>query len=330
MSGKSYAFDFFDTLTHHEPIRELARRLFAEGHDIHIVSSVSPGLPIDNDGWYAAALDQLQVPFTKVHRVDHGPELKVKTLRLIKADGFWDNDARNIAAALEAGFPSCLVGFGLSTELRTEPLTRASFVPSPLEELYQKALQATPADPQSPSDIYEHLPLLRELAAQCEHVTEFGTRRANGSTVALLCGQPSTFVTWDINPYAIISQQVADLVVYAGRTKFEPRVGDTLKISPIEMTDMLFIDSLHTATQLLAELKLHADPIRKTVRKYLVFHDTETFGMRGEDGSKPGLRAAIRFFQSKWALPQWRLKHDLRNCNGLVVLEAERSECCVE
>jgi hypothetical protein len=189
--------------------------------------------------------------------------------------------------------------------------------------MYQQALLATIVDPASPSDIVEHLPLLRELSSRCEHVTEFGTRRANGSTVALLCGQPATFVTWDINPYAIISQQVADLVVYAGRTKFEPRVGDTLKISPIEPTDMLFIDSLHTAKQLLEELKRHADPMVRpvSVRKYLVFHDTDTFGYRGEDGSEPGLRASIRYFQRCHAFPLWRLKEDLHNCNGLVVLQ---------
>ena len=56
------------------------------------------------------------------------------------------------------------------------------------------------------------------------------------------------------------------------------------------------------------------------VRKYLVFHDSMTFGLKGEDGSEPGLRAAIRWFQRNHAFPVWRLIEDRQFCNGLVVL----------
>jgi hypothetical protein len=203
--------------------------------------------------------------------------------------------------------------------------------PAKLEGLYQDALAAAPADPYSPSDICEHLPLLRELASRCEHVTEFGTRRANGSTVALLVGQPETLVTWDINPLAIYGPGIPALFGSGlpedgldwngkiGRTEFQPRVGDTLKIL-IEPTDLLFIDSLHTYKQLYAELMRHVDPIQNKVRKWLAFHDTATFGQQGEDGSKPGLRAAVWHFQ-KQTFPLWGLKFDLQNNNGLIVLE---------
>jgi cephalosporin hydroxylase len=172
---------------------------------------------------------------------------------------------------------------------------------------------------EAPSDISEHLPLLREIAEECEHVTEMGMRSAV-STVAFLAAQPATLISWDMNPAAIVSQRVADLLAIAGRTSFQPRVGDTLKIAPIEETDLLFIDTLHTGAQLLAELKRHADPTAKRVRKYLVFHDTATFGHVGEDGKEPGLRAAIRFFQRNHAFPQWALVEDRQNNNGLVVL----------
>jgi len=204
--------------------------------------------------------------------------------------------------------------------------------PLGIEMMYQRALGATPADPSAPSDIVEHLPLLRELASRCEHVTEFGCRRANGSTVALLAGQPSRFVTWDINPWAIVSQQMADLLACGandgvwtgkvGRTQFEPRVGDTLAIAPIEPTDLLFIDSLHTYAQLFAELMRHVSPGARPlpVRKWIAFHDTVTFGQTGEDGKAPGLRAAIWHFQ-KQSMPLWGVKLDLPNNNGLTVLE---------
>jgi hypothetical protein len=174
-----------------------------------------------------------------------------------------------------------------------------------------------------PSDINEHLPILRELASECEHVTEMGMRGANGSTVAFLAAQPRTFVAWDLNPVSVVSQAVLDLLKMniGGRTQFQPRVGNTLEIL-IEPTDLLFIDTLHTAQQLLAELKRHADPLEMKVKKYLVFHDTMTFGMKGEDGTEPGLRAAIRFFQKNHAFPQWELLHDFPNNNGLVVLKS--------
>lgn len=179
-------------------------------------------------------------------------------------------------------------------------------------------------------DICEHLPLLRDLAQECEHVTEIGVRNADGSTVAFLVGQPSTLVSWDLNPWAIVSQPVADLLALGaphadgrwrvGRTLFQPRVGDSTQIL-IEPTDLLFIDSYHTARQLKNELEHLASPPAVTVRKYLVFHDTITFGEQGEDGSSPGLRAAIRWFQREHAFPLWQLVEDRPNNNGLVVLK---------
>lgn len=183
------------------------------------------------------------------------------------------------------------------------------------EYLYKQACDTV-------SDINEHLPRLRELAAQCDHVTEMGMRGGQ-STIALLAGQPKTLVSWDLNPLAVISQRTADLLAVAGDTVFQPRVGDTLQIQ-IEPTDLLFIDTLHTAKQLKAELERHADPIANTVRRYLVFHDTVSFGLKGEDGTEPGLRAAIRWFQRCHAFPIWELVDDRQNCNGLVVLRNAR------
>lgn len=176
----------------------------------------------------------------------------------------------------------------------------------------------------APIDICEHLPLLRELASKCDHVTEMGSRWMNGSTIALLAGQPKTLISWDIDPRSIVSDRTAVLMELKGKTNFQPRVGSTLEINT-EETDLLFIDTLHTAKQLKAELERHSFvpntwPPKPTVRKFLVFHDTTTFGHQGEDGSTPGLRAVIKWFQEKHALPLWRLVKDAENCNGLVVL----------
>lgn len=189
--------------------------------------------------------------------------------------------------------------------------------PAPLLERFQLLCE-------TPSDINEHLETLRKYASECEHVTEIGTR-GSISTTALLAAQPADLITWDINPFAIVSQPNADLLGMAGRTKFQPRCGDSLKIT-IEPTDMLFIDSLHTFKQLDAELARHCDPENPPysggpVRKYILLHDTSTFGRVGEDGKAPGLIRAIEWFQSCYAFPLWTLKEERRQNNGLVVLE---------
>lgn len=184
-----------------------------------------------------------------------------------------------------------------------------------------------------PSDINQHLPLLRWLAARCKHITEMGTRFGI-STIAFLAAQPDDLVSWDLDPAAILGQPILNLTRLSGRTRFQPRVGDTLKVRT-EPTDLLFIDTWHTGRQLLSELERHADPQQESVRKYLVFHDTATFGLVGEDGKAPGLRTAVRQFQRYHAFPLWKLMAlpeavgdlpagtllDLDRNNGLVVLE---------
>lgn len=193
------------------------------------------------------------------------------------------------------------------------------------EEMYVNACAV-------PSDINEHLPVLRQFAEKCEHITEFGMRWARGSTLAFLAAQPKTFISWDIDPVAVTHPRVHSLIPIVGETSFQPRCGDTLKIT-IEPTDMLFIDTLHEGKHLLAELERHVDPkpfekkVMSPVRKYLAFHDTQTFGMVGENGG-PGLRTAIRQFQRLFAFPLWKVATDkngrlmdLENNNGLIVLE---------
>lgn len=194
------------------------------------------------------------------------------------------------------------------------------------EELYSRRCAI-------PSDINQHLPLLRWLAERCEHVTEMGTREAV-STVAFLAAQPEDLVCWDLSPSSVLGEPVRSLARLAGSTRFQPRVGNTLKITT-EPTDLLFIDTLHTGKQLWDELVRHADPRAEptSVRKYLVFHDTFVYGLIGEDG-KPGLRTAIRQYQKYHAFPLWAVMTlqepvgdlpagtlcDIERNNGLIVL----------
>jgi cephalosporin hydroxylase len=172
----------------------------------------------------------------------------------------------------------------------------------------------------SPSDINEHMPLLRSLAAQCCHVTEFGTRSGN-STVAFLAGldvsflenkMPTVLESYDIAPAAV---QPPDCY-----TNWQFHLADTGKLERINATDMLFIDTLHDCAQVAAELK-HAP----RVGSWLVFHDTVLFGWREEStNGLPGIMQAILEFMATKEGRKWRVwSHDVNNC-GLLVLRREK------
>ena len=168
-------------------------------------------------------------------------------------------------------------------------------------------------------DTAEHLPLLRDLAERANgRVVEFGVRNVV-STWALLAGRPRELVSVDIvaPPAALVDE--ATRAANAAGVPWSFVLGDTRTISRVAC-EFLFIDTLHTNTQLRAELTRHAPG----VTRWIAMHDTETFGEVGEDESAPGLRAAISRFLSLEAGRSWRIVHDVAHCNGLVVLERVR------
>lgn len=159
-------------------------------------------------------------------------------------------------------------------------------------------------------DINEHMPTLARYAAAVEHVTEFGVR-AVCSSWAFLSAARNGFT---MRSYDIVRHANVDDLVRLGKAvcDFEFIEGNTLDIA-IEETDLLFIDTLHTYKQLLAELQRHSS----RVRRYIILHDTSSFGDAGEDGTRPGLRQAVREF---CVGGQWRIEAQFPNNNGLTVL----------
>ncbi len=162
-------------------------------------------------------------------------------------------------------------------------------------------------------DISEHLDTLTGLAEQCEHITEFGFRHG-ASFCAFLLGRPKFLVTYDIN----INPAHTDLF---GKLREETIIEfnqiSTLDTPPVEETDLIFFDTWHTYEQLKQELKIHGN----RSKKYLVFHDTETYKDQGQDGSTPGLTAAISEFLA--VNPHWRPYVHYFNNNGLTVLRRD-------
>lgn len=159
------------------------------------------------------------------------------------------------------------------------------------------------------SDINEHLPTLKEYATGCEHVTEFGVRGIV-STWALLMGKPKVMVSYDILPINTNGVQPVD-------THFSFIQGDTLKVD-IDETDLLFIDTLHNYNQLKGELDKHSHK----VRKWIIMHDTTTFGINGESyegKSERGLWLAVEEFLKDNT--DWILHKRWTNNNGLTILK---------
>ena len=162
------------------------------------------------------------------------------------------------------------------------------------------------------SDINEHLPVLYKYAKECDHVTEFGVRGIV-STWAFLAPHPKRLVSYDIRHPRQFRGNLQAVYDNRGDTDYSFIIGNTLDVD-IEPTDLLFIDTWHTYKQLKAELERHFSK----VRKYILLHDTETFGTVGEDDGE-GLSKAIEEFLSD--NPDWKVKEKLSNNNGLTVLE---------
>jgi hypothetical protein len=174
------------------------------------------------------------------------------------------------------------------------------------ERHYEKAAK-------KPSDINEHVPVLRRLASECEHVTEMGTRHGT-SSVAFLAAQPAKFVTIDKQCQTCA---VNFLQQIKGATELALVQDDSLKVE-IEETDLLFIDTFHSAAQVFAELTKHS----AKVRKYITLHDTEApYGYADEGGTNGGgIRAGIARWQETPDGQKWRVIEDHKNNHGLMVL----------
>lgn len=165
------------------------------------------------------------------------------------------------------------------------------------------------------SDINEHLPTLKTYAEKCSHITEFGTRYGN-STIAFMASFPKKFISYDVT-YNDRIEYLERLAKYC-KINFEFRLENVEQIE-IEETDLLFIDTNHHARQCANELKLHADK----VKKYIAFHDVETFGYgeTGGQGGEQGLWLAITPFLESH--PEWKILEHYKNNNGLLIIGRE-------
>ena len=159
------------------------------------------------------------------------------------------------------------------------------------------------------TDIHEHLPLLAELASQCNLVTQLGVGWAQ-STRGFLRHNVELH-SYEFNPLPGIREFFLE-AKNSGRN-VELHVADTRKVEIAE-TDLMLVDSLHVYEQVQEELRLHAGK----VKKYILFHDTTLFADQGEFGGKGIWPAVQEFIDSH---PEWQLVERRTNNNGLTILK---------
>jgi Cephalosporin hydroxylase len=168
---------------------------------------------------------------------------------------------------------------------------------------------------EKPSDINEHLETLYKYAKECEIIAEFGIRWVC-SSYALAHARPKKLICVDINRHKNIDQFIQ--LCKNENINAEFHQADTRTYELIEV-DMLLIDTLHTFEQLTKELELHPSK----VKKYMIFHDTISFGHVDENshktGENHGLVPAIRNFLKN--NPQWKELETHINNNGLTILK---------
>lgn len=177
-----------------------------------------------------------------------------------------------------------------------------------------------------PTAMAPHLDRLRALATGLEVAVEFGVKRA-ASSVALLLGAQRV-ISYDIvdTPHARHLQAIAG-------PRWEYRLEDS-RTATIPECHLLLIDSLHTYAQVKAELEVHA----RKVSRYLVFHDSITFGSIGAHGEtgahlwtqQPGQSVPLEALGIRPAVdelmirdPSWRIVASYSDSHGLLVLERQ-------
>ena len=187
---------------------------------------------------------------------------------------------------------------------------------SVLQEVYDEHVDM-------PSDINEHLPVLYKYAKECSTIIEMGTREGS-SIYAFALAQPKNLISMDLGPFhnsELLKQALAQV-----GTAYEHVMASTLEVE-IPEVELLFIDTEHSYLQLKAELARHGNK----ATKYLIFHDTTTFGYTdsasyGDQGLRPegdeikhGLVPAIDEFLA--VNLHWVRHEVLENNNGLTILK---------
>jgi hypothetical protein len=186
---------------------------------------------------------------------------------------------------------------------------------------------------QTPSDIYQHLVVLREYAGKCDSVVECGVREVVSSyafAVGLKSNPNNSYIL--VDPYK--SKQIDPFLQMCKDEGVNASFCNMSDLDcPLSKTDLLFIDTWHVYGHLKRELAYW----HSSVKKYIIMHDTtvdewqgETIRMRYDanqqqlDSGIPieeilkGLWPAVQEFLDQH--PEWKIEKRFTNNNGLTIL----------
>lgn len=165
-----------------------------------------------------------------------------------------------------------------------------------------------------PRDLNEHMDKLKELAAQVKHVTEFSERRE--STLAFLAAKPKTVVSHNRDFDGVIKQSYE--FIKDGTTLDRDSLTPDA-VPEIEETDLLFLDYDHSAGGAYNQLVKFG----KSTKRYIVFHDTDIYGMKCPKGGAGVLAGINKYVREN---PQWSIILHTKQQYGLTVLSCLKKD----
>ncbi len=160
-----------------------------------------------------------------------------------------------------------------------------------------------------PSDFNEHFDAIREFVAKCQHVTEFGSR--DYGVIALLAGEPKVLRSYSSQAEGPAFWKAEQLAKKMSGTRVLITHEDPNDIEDIEETDLFFYDP--SKSDLYRDLERHYAKLRR----FIVVHDTDIYGVKMPDG-KPGLKLHLMRFMK--AHPEWTVVYSTAKNYGLMVL----------
>lgn len=188
---------------------------------------------------------------------------------------------------------------------------------------------------ETPSDINEHLPVLKKYAQECDSVMEIGIRTMV-STWSCLYGLANNnrssnkiYIGVDLEYPPTDKYELARKVSRENNIHFNFYKNNDMNITFNGPVDMLFIDSLHIYCHLTYELETFCP----YVNKYICFHDIDyPWGFMDEpytggydhypswiDKNKRGLLQAVIDFLERH--PEWTFLEHRKNSHGFGVLK---------
>lgn len=197
-------------------------------------------------------------------------------------------------------------------------------IPSNVDELYIHHCNPPEGKEFISSDIKEHLPTLVDFAARFDtrNIVELGVRWVV-STLAFAVARPHLLYCVDLEhpddtQWADRADGKMDMIKKFAKQEdidFRFYKGDSRTVDVDVACDLLFIDTLHDYAQLKAEL----NHWQEKCHKWIIIHDTETFGKKDEStGKGKGMWKAIEEFVDS---SDWELYSHYYYNNGMTVLK---------